>query len=150
MQRSTFAILALLVLAQPAGAGQLAPKLASHLVNLVGTGASPCPDGGLQFDVQIDAAGRLSRFTIPEGFVLVLDYLSWSVSGPDRGVKTITLRLGPTNVWASSAGDQDTLEIGKSEPLPNIAVRGPNTLCYYGFNSSINSARLHGFLVKDL
>ncbi len=137
-----------------AQAGPLVPTKPSQVVTLATSGlACPPLGGGQVFDVRVGSDGSETPFSIPEGQVLVITGIDWSILLPASAGETVVafLRTPPSPsaapiVWRDAALADADGRAGGSALIPNVVVKPGVPVCLFPGGAIGN---LHGFLAKD-
>jgi hypothetical protein len=156
MQRIGFVTLVILGgLVSGAIAGPLAPTKPSQVVTLANSGlACPLLGGGQVFDVRVGSDGSETPFSIPDGQVLVITGIDWSVfllPGLPGETVIAFLRTPPSpsaapTVWRGAAVADANGRAGGTAVIPNVVVKPGVPVCLFPGGSA---GTLHGFLAKD-
>ena len=143
----------------PATAGGLAPKKASDLRSVTGSG-NPCPNGFPNYralDSQGNADGTTSSFSVPVGSAFIVTSFDWTVCTNPGTMFLADAKLVITNGAVFSIAARGIGELGASGcaggtvQIPSgVAVKGGSTLCFEDyFASGSSGVTVHGFTTKD-
>jgi hypothetical protein len=157
MQRIVPLAVLLFGLTTAAPAATLAPSKPSQMVNLSNaagpikpTACSCSALGGFTVDIRINPDGTTtSGFTIPADEVLVLAGMTWFTAGTlsPGDASYMNLCVNGNAIWFDRTVSGANTYNGRSLDLPNLVIKGGQTLCAggpAGFATNVS-----GFLTKD-
>ena len=139
----------LVVLTSPAAhAAVMGPKSPSAVRTLTNDTAAPeaCPTGpGSIIDVQVNADGTVSPFTIPDGEVLIIT--GWQFAEGETPSEATLYISAPTPVGFSTS--QGVTSDSHVQLSPGVVVKSGSTLCFFSDSSTTVIVNVYGYVTKD-
>ncbi|MCC6765400.1 MAG: hypothetical protein IT293_12130 [Deltaproteobacteria bacterium] len=154
MTRWWLAVAAVFAVTVSSEAGVLAPAKPSE-VRILKLGDPCLALGSFALDTRVHGDGTTSAFAIPDKQVLVLDSVTWVVTGVPTigGLCSIVLRVDTETIWSDVVTQSNPSgTCGATTALPPLVIPAGKRLCMTvgaGGSISTNGTRVHGFLTKN-